>query len=196
MADDASPLATAPRPDQPQPARFTADEFERMAASGLFGERRVELRGGVIWEMNASHTLHALTTLRVARRLEDGLLGIGADLVVSVEGSIRFADFYPTADVLIFQLKDLDGPVQPEDVRLVVEIADASLRDDLGDKKNRYEAAGVPEYWVVDVTARRVLRFALRAGRFVAAPEIAYGEPAESLTLPGLALATADLPTV
>jgi hypothetical protein len=49
------------------------------------------------------------------------------------------ADFYREADLL------------PEDVLLLVEVADTSLRYDRAVKGPLYAAAGVAEYWIVDV---------------------------------------------
>jgi Uma2 family endonuclease len=40
---------------------------------------------------------------------------------------------------------------RPEDVTLIVEVADSSLAYDLGEKKIAYVRSGIPEYWVVDI---------------------------------------------
>jgi Uma2 family endonuclease len=42
---------------------------------------------------------------------------------------------------------------------LVIEIADSSLGDDLGQKRILYEDLGVKEYWVVDVTTAQIIAF-------------------------------------
>ncbi len=44
----------------------------------------------------------------------------------------------------------------PADILLVVEIGDTSLDHDLGAKARLYGRAGVPEYWVIDINARRI----------------------------------------
>jgi Uma2 family endonuclease len=38
-----------------------------------------------------------------------------------------------------------------EDILLIVEVADTSLRYDRNDKLQLYASAGIPEYWVVSV---------------------------------------------
>jgi len=43
-----------------------------------------------------------------------------------------------------------------EDVLLVIEVAEASLAYDTGEKAELYAAAGVADYWVVDVAARAI----------------------------------------
>jgi len=42
----------------------------------------------------------------------------------------------------------------PADVALLVEVADSSLAKDLDAKLKLYAAAGIQEYWVVDVRGR------------------------------------------
>lgn len=42
----------------PRPHHFTAKEFERIARSGGFGDLRVELRRGLIVQMNPRFFLH------------------------------------------------------------------------------------------------------------------------------------------
>ena len=49
---------------------------------------------------------------------------------------------------------------EPRDVLLVVETADSSLRYDRLEKIPRYGRAGVPETWLVDVTAGTVTAYA------------------------------------
>jgi len=44
----------------------------------------------------------------------------------------------------------------PADVHLLVEVADSSLAFDLNTKLPLYGAAGIPEVWIVDLSARRV----------------------------------------
>lgn len=45
----------------------------------------------------------------------------------------------------------------PEDLLLVAEVSDRSLRFDLTRKAALYAAAGYPEYWVLDLNQRRVV---------------------------------------
>lgn len=47
---------------------------------------------------------------------------------------------------------------------LVIEVANASLSDDLGEKRLMYEDVGVAEYWVVDVQNVQVIAFAIADG--------------------------------
>ncbi|MGI8743827.1 MAG: Uma2 family endonuclease [Bryobacteraceae bacterium] len=46
---------------------------------------------------------------------------------------------------------------RPEDLHLVVEVADATLSFDLTTKAALYARAGIVEYWALDVRARRLI---------------------------------------
>jgi Uma2 family endonuclease len=46
---------------------------------------------------------------------------------------------------------------RPADLRLVVEVSDSTLGFDLTTKAELYARAGIAEYWVVDVAARRLI---------------------------------------
>lgn len=54
---------------------------------------------------------------------------------------------------------DARQPYSPDalQARLVVEVAHPTADFETGPKRAAYQAAGVPEYWVVDVPGRRVL---------------------------------------
>jgi Uma2 family endonuclease len=64
---------------------------------------------------------------------------------------------------------------------LVIEISDTSLADDLGAKRFQYEGLGIPEYWIVNVQAMKILAFAI-------APDGSIRHIRESQVLPGLKL--------
>jgi Uma2 family endonuclease len=64
---------------------------------------------------------------------------------------------------------------------LVIEISDTSLADDLGAKRLQYEGLGIPEYWIVNVQAMKILAFAI-------ALDGSIRHIRESQVLPGLKL--------
>jgi Uma2 family endonuclease len=85
--------------------------------------------------------------------------------------------------------------IPAEAIKLVIEVSSTTLDDDLGDKKNRYAAAGLSEYWVLDMPHAQVLRFhAPQYGQFAAAEPVPAGAVCASLTLEGVVLETADWP--
>jgi Uma2 family endonuclease len=52
-------------------------------------------------------------------------------------------------------------PVLPElaDIFLIIEVADSTLNFDLTDKRALYANAGIAEYWVIEVKAKKLTRF-------------------------------------
>ena len=50
-----------------------------------------------------------------------------------------------------------DANPRPADLRLVVEISDSTLGFDLRIKAPLYARAGIAEYWVVDISGRRII---------------------------------------
>jgi Uma2 family endonuclease len=66
----------------------------------------------------------------------------------------------PVPDVIVLK-RELShfpsGNPGPEDLRLIVEIADTILNFDLTTKAALYARAGIVEYWVLDVARRRLL---------------------------------------
>jgi Uma2 family endonuclease len=64
---------------------------------------------------------------------------------------------------------------------LVIEISDTSLGDDLGAKRFQYEDLSIPEYWIVNVQAIKILAFAI-------ANDGSIRHIRESHVLPGLKL--------
>jgi Uma2 family endonuclease len=65
----------------------------------------------------------------------------------------------PVPDLIVLRQDDshFTSNPKPQDLRLVVEIADTSLSFDLNVKAALYARAGVIEYWVLDVAGRRLL---------------------------------------
>ena len=134
--------------------RFTVDEFARMGEAGIFTEDdRVELIDGEILEMTPVGPPHAWIVNRLTELL---MTQLGSSAYVSIRNPIRIGrDTEPQPDLVVARRSGACARRHPEprDVLLVVEAADSSLRYDRLEKIPRYGRAGVPETWLVDVTA-------------------------------------------
>ena len=128
---------------------------------------------------------------RIRRVVEDA----GIDLFVGIEGSVALSDHdLPEPDILLTSAPDGDGPVPCDSVALIVEVADTTLAFDLGRKLQMYAAAGVPEYWVVDIDADSIHQmWSPTEGEYSGRREVAFAACVEAATIPGLRLATAGL---
>lgn len=122
--------------------------------------------------------------------MREALAQSNLTLRVNGEVSIRFGGgFQPTADLVVWDPAGVaagyDGPIPGQTVRLVIEVAVASLADDLGQKLLDYAQAGLAEYWVADVAARVIHRCVEPYGEgYRRRDVIRFGEPLSALTLP------------
>src|SRR5437870_3306712 len=153
------PLAPAPDaaiPDVPI-YRLTLAQYHAMARAGILDEDApVELLEGWLVQKMTKHRPHVLATELVRRALER-LIPPG--WYVAHQDPITAVDSEPEPDLAIIRGNVLDYPVQhpgPEDVALVVEVADSSLRTDRGPKKRVYARADIQVYWIVNLKKRQI----------------------------------------
>ena len=134
--------------DRPRRLRgFTRDEFERIAALGIFDGQRVELLYGVIVEMSPVGPEHGESVDRATERFVMLLAGRAR---VRIQGAFAASDASePQPDVAILPPRDYSRE-NPQVAWLVIEVAKSSLDDDR-DKASLYAAAGVEEYWIVNL---------------------------------------------
>jgi Uma2 family endonuclease len=183
--------------DAPRLLRITAEQFEKMHYANVFTypNGRVVLREGQICLMNAQHIPHVTVKAEVYEALLDGLRGLGVNLRLASEGSVRANDHnVPQPDIIVWDPLRARCAVPRERVRLAVEITDTTHAEDLGYKRALYAAAGIPEYWIVDLRARIIRQnWAPISGAYASAQAVAFGDAVESVAIPGLAISTAPL---
>jgi Uma2 family endonuclease len=132
---------------------FSVADVERMVEVGLLDpDERIELIGGELVPMSPKGVRHEalkiLLNLAIARILPD-------DLLVAPETTFRMAtDTYLEPDFVFYPASV--GPVglKPDNVKLVIEIADSSLGYDLGRKASLYASFGIKELWVMNARTR------------------------------------------
>ena len=82
----------------------------------------------------------------------------------------------------------------PDDVLHVVEVAGSSLAYDRGKKLSRYALAGIPEVWIVDLFADRILVFRVPSGaKYETELVVAADERVAPLAIPDLSVGPRDL---
>ncbi len=122
-------------------------EFERLVAAGVFDDERIELLGGVIVEMSPQSMRHEAAIERLNEAL---VLALRGRATVRPRLSIAASDdSLPEPDVSVVSPRDRNA--RPSTAHLVIEVADSSLRKDRRIKGRIYAAAGVPEYWIVNL---------------------------------------------
>lgn len=128
-----------------------------MIAAGVFlNERRLELLEGEIFEMTPIGPSHTSVVDRLARLW---ITRLGSRAIVRIQGPVLAGPASePQPDVaLLREAPDFyrEQHPRPNDVRLVVEVADTSLEYDRA-KLRIYAEAGMREVWIVDLRGERV----------------------------------------
>jgi Uma2 family endonuclease len=135
--------------------RFTRQEVERLLDMGFFDGQRYELIDGELLDKMGQNPPHAeiiqnLTEI-LGRIFGNRLLRIQLPMEASGEDRDRSV---PEPDVAVLRERKPEFKrrhPRGHELLLLVEVSDSSSRFDLGRKAQIYAAAGVPEYWVVDV---------------------------------------------
>jgi Uma2 family endonuclease len=138
---------------------FTVAEFHRMAEAGIFSEDdRVELLDGEIVEMTPIGSRHAAAVKRLIDRFIP--LQVAGRVILSVQDPLRLGEHSePQPDVVLLKPRaDFYAAAHPgpEDVVLLVEVAETSAAPDREVKVPLYARFGVPEVWLVDLAEARV----------------------------------------
>lgn len=144
----------------PRPHRLTVHDYYRMAEVGLLHpDDRTELIEGEIVDMPPIGSEHASVVTLLTERL---LRAVGDSAVVRVQQPVRFMPrSEPQPDLALVRRKAdayRSGHPTAKDVLLLIEVSHSTLRYDLEDKARLYAKHGIPEYWVVDVANRRIVR--------------------------------------
>lgn len=164
------------------PARFTTAEFAWMCERDAFGDIKVELVEGVLHRLPLNMNCHGAMQVQVLMGLAEAVgkkhvrATIGIDLG---DATVVACD----AAVLGEVRHGGDGWLKPDEVRLVVEIAEGTFDRDFGLKQRLYAGAGVPNYWVVDLM-RSVVHVFDRPSEdgYLGIDLVRFGEP---LAVPG-----------
>lgn len=174
---------------EPTTRRFTVEEYYRMAEAGILAEDdRVELLDGEIVQISPIGPRHAGTVARLQRTLERR---VGERAIVWVQNPIRLsATSEPQPDACLLRPRRdyfTRRHPRPEDVLLVIEVADASLRYDREVKLPAYARAGIPEVWLLDLAGERLglFRDPIQGG-YRSTREYARGDDVVCDALPGL----------
>lgn len=183
-------------PAPPEPYRFSQRDYLLLSKNGAFDRvAKAELIEGVIVAVNAQFSRHVRVQSLLFRALADACDRLAGDLGAWVEGSISIDDqTMPQPDIFVSHGLPDEGPVTVDRVALVIEIADTTRKFDLQDKARIYASAGVPEYWVVDVTGRVIHQmWAAEGDDYTDRRETAIGESLRAATIDRLRIDTAGL---
>lgn len=132
---------------------FSVTDYYRMTESGILSEAdRVELLDGEVIEMSPIGSRHAGAVNRLTELLIRLLAG---SAVVAVQNPIRLDDYSePQPDLTVSRARAdyyTESHPTPDDVLLVIEVADTSVEFDRAVKLPLYATAQLPEVWIVNL---------------------------------------------
>jgi Uma2 family endonuclease len=148
------PLLEVPAIDPDRVRRLRVEEYMQLAETGVFDDEKVELLDGVVVKMTAQGPRHmelvTFLTRLLARRLPD-------DYAVVPQCTHRLSEYSaPEPDFAIVTARSVRAHAS-ETAAWLVEVAESSIRKDLGLKARLYAAAGVTEYWVIDANVDAIV---------------------------------------
>ena len=164
--------------------QLTSTEYYGMMESGIIREgEKVELILGQIFTMAAKGTRHTLCTRKLFKQLLS-LIGDRAD-VQSQDPITLPNNTEPEPDLVIARLRSDDyvnSHPSPEDIILVIEVADSTIKFDRETKAPIYAAAGISEYWIINLIDDRLEIYRQPEGNIYTSIEIVM--PPRSISLP------------
>lgn len=147
-----------PPDDIPKERRFTVEEYHRMGEAGILHEDdRVELIDGQLFVMSPIGSEHAACVRRLDRLFHRH---VDPQALVSTQNPVVLDDVSePEPDLTLLVSRDDDYAAhhpRPDEVLLLVEVADTTETFDRSTKLSLYAQAGISEYWVVSLPDERV----------------------------------------
>jgi Uma2 family endonuclease len=129
------------------------EEYDQLIELGCFADERVELIDGVLVAMTPQGAPHVYVIHRLTELLMPVLRGRAT---FRAQAPLALGDASePEPDFAIVPHGKY-ADAHPTHALLVVEVADSSLRKDRILKGRLYARAGIPEYWIMNVSARCV----------------------------------------
>ena len=177
--------------------RWTRDEYYRMAELGLLQpDSRTELIDGeIIQKVSPIGRSHRVAVYRIAETLRaifrDGYY-VDQDIPVVLTDNTE-----PEPDIVVAvgQVTDYDPHPRPSDIRLLVEVSDATLMTDRNRKARTYAKAQIAEYWIVNLIAMQleIHRDPTPSGAYRNVTAYTIAKFVSPLAMPDAAISVADL---
>ena len=172
---------------------FTVEEYYKMAEVGILQKKRIELIKGEIINISPIGSKHSSCVSLLTKLLNRSL----SDLYfLSAQNPIRLNNqTEPEPDITIAKTIDTlysDRHPTPNDILAIFEVADSSLEYDREIKTRLYAEAGIPEYYIVNLSENIVEVYQdPKEGVYTKTSQVKKGEVLE-LKNQGVELNTAD----
>lgn len=172
--------------------QFSVEEYYKLAQAGILSEDdRVELIEGEIIEMVPIGSRHAACVNRLSQFFFNE---VGEQAVVSVQNPIHLSEHSaPQPDLALLESRPdyyADKHPGPEDVLLLVEVAESSQEYDRERKIPLYAQAKIPETWLVDLKKEVVFAYQepspetyRKTSKYKAGEKLAFDAQKESIKI-------------
>jgi Uma2 family endonuclease len=176
---------------EPHVKRWTRDEYYKMGDAGLFEGKRVELIDGEIIEMSPANHPHVLAlskTTNVLMYIFSGRYWVRSQAPLLITGTSE-----PEPDVAVVAGAMTEHSDHPRTALLVVEVADSTLAYDRSTKASLYAAAGIQEYWILNLVDRQLEIYRDPKGSYASKTFLKDGASVTPLAAPQAVIAISDL---
>jgi len=135
--------------------RFSVSEYQKMGEAGILSEdEHIELIDGVIIQMSTEGTRHSVIITKIAMQFY-GLVTEGKVLLRVQHPILLNDEREPEPDLALVKTREdayyLETHPRPDDVLLLIEVADTSLEYDKEIKLSRYADSKIEEVWIVNL---------------------------------------------
>ena len=183
--------------------RFSVSEYQKMGEAGILSEdEHIELIDGVIIQMSTEGTRHSVIITKIAMQFY-GLVTEGK-VLLRVQNPILLNDeTEPEPDLALVKTRAdayyLETHPRPDDVLLLIEVADTSLEYDKEIKLSRYADSKIEEVWIVNLVDsiievyREPLVLANGTAGYRIRTDFAKGDTISPQAVPSLEIAVDDV---
>jgi len=137
---------------------FTVSEYHKMIDAGVFvGNSDFELIEGEIVKKITQGDLHIACINRLNRFFSRNC---GDDVIVSIQNAVVISDISePEPDVTLLKFREdfyASGKATAEDVLLLIEVSDSTVKYDRDVKVRLYAEAEIAEVWLINLPRQLV----------------------------------------
>jgi Uma2 family endonuclease len=137
--------------------KWSLDEWHELVDSGVLAGKPVELLEGNIVEMSPEGIEHSYTNQSVSDYLRNLLQGKAH---IRDAHPITLDNSEPEPDIAIVQLPTTiyrQHHPFPQNIYLLIEVSNRTLKKDLEEKIITYARNSIPEYWVIDLKNKKLI---------------------------------------
>lgn len=176
---------------QPVKLRFTVDDYYKMIELGMLKDyEKAEIIEGELIKKMTGGDRHAAVVNVLNRYFSRNL---HENILVSVQNPIRLSPFNESEpDIVLADLTKYDGKrhPRPEEVLLLIEVSDSTLKYDRAMKLPLYADSRIGEVWIVNLVSEIVkIHTRPEYGIYQSVKIYRRGETIESEAIPNLAIA-------